>query len=159
MATDFLGQTYDVGDWVIGTKGYGCSSVRQVLGEVVSVNDTTVVVKVIKGSRSTYKPTMTVDVRTGKQVYGGKIHIKREAYYTLKSTGEEITRQQRYEKNPEFRGYTITPNAPYYKYGEHDIEYHPVTYWEYVQEVPANVTLYIKDNVVKVDKNNIKLED
>jgi hypothetical protein len=158
MATDFLGQEYGPGDWVIGTKGYGCSSVRQILAEVVSVNDTTVVGKVLRGSRSKYEPKMMVDVRTGRQVYGGKIHIKKPAYYTLKSTGREITSQERYIKNPAFLGYSITPNVPYYLHKPEDVEYHPDEYWEYVQQRPANVVFYVKDNVVKVNKDTINLE-
>lgn len=158
MAKDFLGQEYGVGDWVIGTKGYGCASVRQVLAEVVRINDTTVVGKVIRGSRSKYEPKINVDVRTGKQVWGGKIHIKTPAHYRLKSTGEVLTSQQRYLKNPAFQGYSITPNVPYYLHKPEDVEYVPDQYWEYVQERPANVVFYIKDNIVKVSKD-IKLED
>lgn len=150
---DFLGQEYGPGDWVLYSKGYGNSGSQMILAEVIEVKPTTVVAKVIQGSRSgKYNSWTHIDVRTGRRIGWSDKHIKKPAHYRHKETGEEITSSQLYERTPAFSGSPWNASSNPYVRNHSDYEYVPVTYWDYVVRGPYRDTLYIKDNIVKVDK-------
>lgn len=158
-ATDWLGNEYGPGDWVLYCRTYGSGS-QQLLAEVVSVNSTSVTAKVLRASRSgkdDYRYYDLIDSRTGKAVRGGRLHIKKPAHYVHKVTGEELSSSDLHERNPAYTGYGS--KEPYYLHDHRDYKHIPVTYWEYVVKGVLHTTFLIKSNITKIDKNWVKLAD
>lgn len=146
---DFLGQEYAEGDFILYAAMSG-RSCNMVLGYVLKFNESgSVKVQPVKSARWTqHGRTRYIDTRTGKGVdpHRSPKHILKDAHFTDKVTGVEVSYAEMYAYLDEHYGKG-------YRNFYHDyLDYVPVQYqpWIEVQkDVIEPVTLTITDNIVR----------
>lgn len=152
---DFLGQPYGVGDHIIYPVMSG-NSIAVVLAKVLEIQDAKVVVEPVRSSRwkQHYGRTRYIDTRTGKGIDpdlrrkdGTEPHIETDAHMRDKLTKEVIPYAQETKYLEAKYGY----DKRYHRYEY--LEYVPVVYKDYVQEVkvPSKAVLTVTANIVKWD--------
>lgn len=152
MAIDWLGQEYGPGDLVLYSRKYSTGS-EMVLAEVKEVKATTVIARILQGSRSGKRDSVTKrDLRTGKAIYYSELHEKDPAHYIHKETGERLEIGELYKRNP---AYGINDTTPYYLHAASDYTHVPVTYWDYVADGPHYTVFPVTENVTKVSRDSI----
>lgn len=143
MKTDWLGNTYDIGDLVLYAAMSG-RSVTMVLAEVVKFNESgSVGLKPVRSARwkQHYGKSYNIDNRTGKRIdpwSGDGKHIEVEAYFKSKQDPSKTLSFEEYHKLP---------------YREMDKwEYVPTQFKDYVEHRHKDtkiVTISVTENIVK----------
>lgn len=150
--TDFLGNEYKAGDYVIYAV---CPnrSINMIKGQVVEILESgKVKIQPIAGSRWTSHrgKTYSVDTRTGKRIdpwQGNGKHIKEPGYYVYKDTGERVT-----EESERLRGRSSRT---------YEREYVPTVFHDYVEtrtDPIKPVTLTVTENIVKFADGELPTE-
>src|SRR5271170_5404346 len=102
---DWLDNSYGPGDLVLYSRKYGNGS-EMVLAEVKEVRAATVIARIIEGSRSGKRDSVTKrDLRTGKAIWHSKLHEKDPAHYIHKETGARLEKDELFKRNPAHEGY------------------------------------------------------
>lgn len=141
---DFLGNEFDVGDYIVYPAGSG-RSITMVKAQVVRFTESSVVVQPLDSARwqQHHETTQYRDTRTGKNfdpyAAAAMAHMQRDAGYVHRETGDYITRAQ-FDVMP-------WPDRQAYTYA--------TTIWkDYVEKVkvgPKPVRLTITKNIIRVD--------
>lgn len=153
--TDFLGNEYKPGDYVIYAQSAG-RSINMVKGQVVDIKDNgNVRIQPIAGSRWTshHGSTYTVDNRTGKRIepWKGTKHIKAESHYVHTATGTVLSNTSSIHSVCKANGWN------YYK----DIKYVPTVFNDYVETRTSPikpVTIIVTENIVKYADGELSSE-
>jgi hypothetical protein len=150
--TDFLGNEYGPGDFVIYAQSSG-RCINMVKGQVVEILESgSVKVLPIAGSRWTSHrgKTYMVDNRTGKRIdpwrSNGK-HIKENPYYVYKDTGERVTQESERLRDRPSRTY--------------ERDYIPTKFHDYVEartDPVKPVTISVTENIVKFADGELPVE-
>jgi len=150
--TDFLGNEYKVGDYVIYAVS-ASQSINMIKAQVVELLDNgKVKLLPIAGSRwsSHSGKTYSVDKRTEKRINpwssDGK-HIKENAYYVYKDTGERVT-----EESEKLRGRRSTT---------YERNYVATVFHDYVEtrtDPIKPVTISVTENIVKFADGELPTE-
>lgn len=162
MKTDWLGNTYDVGDLVLYAAMSG-RSVTMVLAEVVKFNDTgSVTLKPVKSARwkQHYGRGFYIDNRTGKRInpYRSDKYVKTPVRYQFKEDPELIITQEQYHElyDKYYKNYRegwgwTSKNAPALE-NPSNYKYLPQEFHDWVEsksEETQKVTIHVTENIVK----------
>jgi hypothetical protein len=150
--TDFLGNEYKAGDYVIYAVS-ASQSINMIKAQVLEILDNgKVKLQPISGSRWTshHGKTYSVDTRTGKRINrwaGEGKHIKENAHYVYKDTGERVT-----EESEKLRGRVSRT---------HERDYVPPVFHDYVEtrtDPIKPVTISVTQNIVKFADGELATE-
>ena len=162
MKTDWLGNTYDVGDLVLYAAMSG-RSVTMVLAEVVKFNDTgSVTLKPVKSARwkQHYGRRFYIDNRTGKRIdpYRSDKYVKTPVRYQYLQDPELIISQEQYQEiyNNHYKNYRggwgWTPKAVPDLENPNNYKYLSMEFHDWVEsksEETQKVTIHVTENIVK----------
>jgi len=141
--TDFLGNEYEAGDYVIYAQSAG-RCINMVKGQVVEIKeDGRVRIQPIAGSRwkSHHGQSYSVDSRTGKKINpwaASGIHIKTHSYY-LAEDGTKYSSEEYY-------------NLHWSERDRQRFKYIPTVFHDYVEtrtDAIKPVTISVTENIVK----------
>lgn len=150
--TDFLGNEYKAGDYVIYAQSSG-RCINMIKGQVVEIKENgNVRIQPLAGSRwkGHHARSYTVDNRTGKRIdpwSGNGKHIKENSYYRYKDSGERVT-----EESERLRDRSSTV---------YERNYVPTVFHDYVEtrtEPIKPVTISVTENIVKFADGELSTE-
>lgn len=141
METDWLGQEYGVGDYVLYSRSSGYAA-QMFLAKVIRINEHNVIAEPVKSSRfSTGGVTRYYDSRTRKNIERtADKHIERDSGYIQQNTGK-------YFSFSEKRAWDKEHKLNYWEDG--DFKYTYTIYKDYVTQGPTYTVLQIKENITK----------